>query len=265
MALVNPELLKLARFTVREGWEPAGSIEKTAIVPAGAGGDPAAAGGDPTAPPGGGAMPPPGADPGGGGGGSHTAAADPAGAGGSQPPGVGGPPPGPMDPAALQQIVTAVQQAMGGGAGGKGKSPKDQLQASQAKITIHLLAQIASKMGIQVDPQMLVPPSDPASDQMAVQELQNAPMLPSTDPNAQGAGGAPPGGAGGAPPGPGPIQPMDASQGPIGKAAGMLAHLFDGDDGAEASIGREYNIPRLQANRQQAAARMALLRSLAEG
>jgi hypothetical protein len=92
--------------------------------------------------------------------------------------------------------------------------------------------------------------------------LQSAPMLPSSDPNAPpGAGGAPPGappggapggGAGGGAPGPGPVAPMDAGQGPIGKAA---AH--------EESVGQEYTVLQLRENRQKAAARLRLYQSLA--
>jgi hypothetical protein len=173
----------------------------------------------------------------------------------------------------------AVTQAMGGagGPGGKGKSPKDQIQGSQMKILMHMVAQMASKMGVQVDPQMLVPPSDPASDQMAMSELQNTPMMPSMSPDAAGGaaggapggapgGGAPPAGGGGGAAGPGPVQPMDASQGPIGKAAGFFGRpsrsvVVALDD--QESIGQEYSIPKLRENRTKAAARLRLLQSLA--
>lgn len=269
--LINPELFTLARFTTQQGWLPPGSIEKVAIVPPG-GGDPsggappggggAPPGGDPSgggppmggAPPGGGAPPPPPGDPG---------------AGGAAP---GGPPPGPMDPAALQQIVQAVQQSMGGGGAGgpagKGKSPKDQIQAGQMKILISLVAQMASKMDIQVDPQLLVPPTDPATDQLAMQETANASMAPSNDPNAgaggdpAAAGGAPPSGGGGGASGPPPVQPMDPSQGPIGKAA-SFPRLGRALGEIEGTVGREYPIPRLRANRNKAAAALSVFRSLA--
>jgi hypothetical protein len=127
---------------------------------------------------------------------------------------------------------------------------------------------MASKMGLQVDPQLLIPVTDPSTDQMAIQETQNSSMAPSTDPNIQGgaaAGGPPPGGdpaAGGAP-GPAPVQPMDAGQGPIGKAASHrdLARTL-GMDEPEEPMGQEYSIPRLRKNREKAAAYFAVLRAL---
>ncbi len=193
---INPILLKMAQH----GIAARANREKQALIPGG--GDPSMAGGAP--PPGGAAPPPP--DPSGGMGG---AAVPPAGPGGDQ------------STQIAQQV--AAMMAQGGGAAGKGKSPKDQIAQGQAKIQIHLLAQIASKMGIQVDPQLLVPATDPATDQLAMQETQNANMVPSNDPNAGAAGAGDPNAAaaGGAPPGPAPIQPMDASSGPIGKTAGL--------------------------------------------
>ncbi len=99
------------------------------------------------------------------------------------------------------------------------------------KILMHLVAQMASKQGIQVDPQLLVPATDPGTDQMAMQEVQNSSMAPSGDPNApQGAAA----GGGAQAQGPPPVPPMDPSQGPIGKAASFpeLDTMFD--------VGRPY-------------------------
>lgn len=184
---LNPILLGMARHKI------AGLVEKRALIPGGA---------DPSM--GGGAPPPPDHS-----GGMGGAAVPPSGPGGDQ----------------STQIAQQVTQMMaqGGGAAGKGKSPKDQIMQGQMKILMHLVAQLASKAGIQVDPQLLVPATDPSTDQMAMQELQNSGMAPSNDPNAPPAGQA----QGAQAAGPAPIQPMDASSGPIGKTAGFDFNTFD--------------------------------------
>jgi hypothetical protein len=208
----NPVLLKLASEVANrraaQSWQ-----EKSAIVPAGS--DPSQGG-----------APPPGGDPAQGG----APPPDPmAAAGGAAPPPAGGD----QTSQVANQVMQMMQQ-QGGGPMGKGKPPKDQIMQGQMKILMHLVAQLASKQGITVDPQLLVPATDPGTDQMAMQEMAGASMAPSNDPNApQGdpnaAGGSPPPGPGA----PQPPAPMDPSQGPI-KSGGIsfdLGRVFNPNQG----------------------------------
>lgn len=214
---LNPLLLTAARRTVdkrasadlqrldeaADAW--IARLEKTAIVPAG----------DPSQ----GAPP---QDPSAGGGAPPAPAPDPA-MGGAPPAGGGDP---------TQQIVQQILQQLqaGGGAGGAGK-PGGGKKAEQQLLDIklwtiqYLLVELCKAQGVKVDPSIVVgPPPDPMMMQQAQQE-QAAPAGGGAnvqDPSAMG-GGAPggdPSMGGGAPPaGPAPVQPMDPSQGPIGKAA----------------------------------------------
>ena len=175
------------------------SLRKEAIVPAGGGAPP-----DPNAGGGAGAPPP-----------SAPAPAPAPGA---------GQPAMPLDPQMMQQMQQ--MQMMGGGAGGKGggKKLEDMLHDAKLWQILNLSVQIAQALNIKVDPSIVMgPPPDPALLQQAQQE-QTQPGgggITMGSPEAQGQPAA-------SPMGPQPVQPMDASQGPIGKAAEFNgAELFD--------------------------------------
>jgi hypothetical protein len=258
--LLNPHLRAVARWRVNSDVLDGSEFEKTAQPP---GMDPGAGGGG--APP----MPDPAAMAAGGGGGAAPM-------GGAPPP-----PPGPLDPATLAQITQAIGGAGGGqmGPGGKGGGKKAEQQLLDTKLwTIQfLLVKICESMNIQVPPSIVVgPPPDPMMQQQAQQE-QAAPGgggATMQGPNDMGGGGAP---GGGAPPGPGPIPPMDASQGPIGGAPGggggekmgsairSLSSLMDDDGRRPFDVGSEYSLESLREVRSKAAAMAALSRSLKSG
>jgi hypothetical protein len=178
-----------------------GGAEKAAVVSAGQMPDPAMAGGDPAAA--GGAPPP-----------------DPA-AGGAAAPATGAP-----DPQMMQQMMQ-MMQSMGGGAGGAGgmlgKGGKKAEQAiTDAKLfalDVKLTA-IMNHLKIPMPPEAtLGAPPDPMAQQAAGQDHALASGVASNpDSSAQPAGGPPAG--------PDPMQPMDPSQGPIGKTAA----LWEDDD-----------------------------------
>jgi hypothetical protein len=267
-SLINPHLRAVARWRVSNGVLDDTEFEKTAQPP---GMDPMAGGGG-GAPGGAPPMPDPAAMAAGGGGGAAPMGGAPA------------PPPGPLDPATLAQITQAIGGAGGGmnGPGGKGGGKKAEQQLLDTKLwTIQfLLVKICESMNIQVPPSIVVgPPPDQTMMQQAQQE-QAAPGgggATMQGPNDMGGGGAV--GAGGAPPppGPGPIPPMDASQGPIGGTPGggggekmgsairSLSSLMDEDTRRPFDVGSEYSLESLREVRSKAAAMAALSRSLKNG
>lgn len=225
MTSLNPAILKLARDVASRR---ALTSYKQALVPAGAamGGAPPGAGPDPSM-----GGPPPGAGP------------DPS-MGGTPPPDPSAGGAAPMDPQ-IQQIANLVIQSLqsqgggaGGAAGGKGGGKKAEQQMLDVKLwqILNLLVQMAQAQGLKVDPSIAVGPApDPAMMQQAQQEM-----------SIPGGGGAsaqpavPPGGAPAPDPSQGgqlpPIQPMDATTGPIGKQAFFI-------DGVDIGIGSEYTVP----------------------
>jgi hypothetical protein len=119
---------------------------------------------------------------------------------------------GGMDPAMMQ----AMQQMAMGGAGGKGGGKKAEQQLLDTKLWInqYLLVLICQKMGINLPPAVVIgPPPDPMAMASAQQDQQMAQGAGAPMPGDQGAAG----GAGGNPAPIPPVQPMDASQGPIGQ------------------------------------------------
>lgn len=204
------------------------------------------------------------------------------GGGGAAPGGAPAPPPGPLDPATLAQLTQAVQGAGGGGAGagpgGKvgGKKAEQQLLDTKLWTIQFLLVKICESMNIQVPPSIVIgPPPDQSMMQQAQQE-QAAPGgggATMQGPNDMGGGGAlvaPPSA------GPGPIPPMDASQGPIGGAPGggsakmgsaisNLSSLIDYEGRRPFDVGSEYSLESLREVRSKAAAMAALSRSLKDG
>ena len=218
---LNPALLALARRTV----------EKTALVPAGApGADPSGGAGgaapmDPSGGMGGMAMDPSAAAP--------APAADPAAAPAPADPGAagGGGGHGLLDPAIQAAIQQAIQQQLGAGgagAGGKGGKKLEQQIIDTKLWTIqYMLAMIADTLGVKLPPSLVVgPPPDAGSMQAA--QADAATMQAGATQVDSGAGGAAPadasaGGASSAIQPPAPIQPAMMSGAADGKTA--MAYL----------------------------------------
>lgn len=185
MVMFNPELMRLAEWRINELTKSA-SLEKEAVLPAGAmdpsaggggGTDPSSAGGPPMDPSAAGGAPP--MDPSAGGGMPAPPPTDPTAAAGA----------GGLTADSIRQIVQQVMQSMGGAGGPGGKGPgvaKPDINTVAMDIfqVKKLLTGLYNTMGIPLPPDILDGPNrDPSS---------GAPMPPgapgsTSDPNQQAA------------------------------------------------------------------------------